>query len=107
MNYQTITKTVTLNYYHTPSHGYVQIHKNLVNEVATCKALQSQYSFYDTCKALQSQYSFYNAKLGLFYFEEDCDASEVLTALKNVGYEINFVDRHDDLETIKTYKRLG
>ena len=94
MNYQTITKEVTLGYYHTPSHGYVQIHKNLVNDVATCKALQSQYSFY-------------NAKLGLFYFEEDCDASEVLAALKNVGYKINLVDEFDEFETIKTYKRLG
>ena len=94
MNYQTITKSVTLNYYHTPSHGYVQVHKNLVNEVANCKALQSPYSFY-------------NAKLGLFYFEEDCDASEVLSTLKNVGYEINLVDEQDEFETIKTYKRLG
>lgn len=94
MNYQTITKSVTLNFYSTPSHGYLQVHKNLVNEVAACEALQSPFSFY-------------NAKLGLFYFEEDCDAPEILTALKNVGYEINVVDEYDESETIKSYKRLG
>lgn len=91
---KTQTKSVTLNFYSTPSHGYLQVHKNLVSEVPTCKALQSKYSFY-------------NAKLGLFYFEEDCDAPEVITALKNRGYEVNFVEQYDESETIKSYKRLA
>lgn len=92
--YQTIPKTVTLNFYSTPSHGYLQVHKNLVDEVAACNAFKSRFSFY-------------NARLGLFYFEEDYDAPEIMTALKNVGYKINIVDRLDELETIKTYKRLS
>jgi hypothetical protein len=87
-------KTVTLNFYSTPSHGYLQVHKNLVNEIAV--------------EATNSPYSFYNAKTGLFYFEEDCDASEVVTALRNLGYEINYAENHyDEYEIIKTYKRLG
>jgi len=60
-----------------------------------------------SCEALRSPFSFYNAKLGLFYFEEDCDAPEIMTALKNAGYEINIAEEYDELETIKTYKRLG
>jgi len=93
MKYQNINKSVTLNFYSTPSHGYLQVHKNLVSEIASCKALKSSFSFY-------------NDKLCLFYFEEDCDAPEILTALKNMGYEINIREQYDELETIKTYKRL-
>lgn len=93
MNYHTITKTVTLNFYSTPSHGYLQVHKNLVSEL--------------NVEATNSSYSFYNAKLGLFYFEEDCDAPEVLNALRDAGYEVNIVEEYDARETIKSYKRLG
>ena len=86
-------KTVTLNFYSTPSHGYLQVHKNLMKDIAV--------------KAVNSSYSFYNAKQNLFYFEEDCDAPEVLTALKNAGYTVNIVDEYDELETIKAYRRLS
>jgi len=86
-------KAVTLNFYSTPSHGYLQVHKNLLKDISV--------------KATNSPYSFYNAKTGLFYFEEDCDASEVATALKNAGYEINYVDHHDESEVMKSYRRLG
>jgi hypothetical protein len=89
-----MNKTVTLNFYSTPSHGYLQVHKNLLNEIASCKATNSGYSFY-------------NAKAGLFYFEEDCDAPEVLTALRNAGYEVNLVEQYDEHETIKSYRRLS
>jgi len=86
-------KTVTLNFYSTPGHGYLQVHKNLMKDIAV--------------KAVNSSYSFHNAKQNLFYFEEDCDAPEVLTALKNAGYTVNIVDEYDELETIKTYRRLS
>lgn len=86
-------KTATLNFYETPSHGYLQVHKNLMRDIEV--------------EAFKSSYSFYNAKAGLFYFEEDCDAPEVLTALRNAGYEINIVEQYDINETIKTYRRLA
>ena len=86
-------KTATLNFYATPNHGYLQVHKNLMRGIRV--------------EALKSGYSFYNAKAGLFYFEEDCDAPEVLTALRDAGYEINIVENYDMNDTIQTYNRLA
>ena len=86
-------KTITLNFYSTPSHGYLQVHKNLMNDIAV--------------KAINSSYSFFNAKQNLFYFEEDCDAPEVLNALKDAGYEVLIVSQYDERETIKSYRRLS
>ena len=86
-------KNATLNFYSTPSHGYLQVHRNLMRDI--------------NVKAINSPYSYYNAKSGLFYFEEDCDAPEVATALANAGYEIDYVNHYDESEVMKSYRRLG
>jgi len=77
-------KTVTLNFFETPSHGYLQVHKNLVSEIGFVPP---------------KGYSYFSPRTQTYYFEEDCDAPEFLNELKNNGIDYQIATQYLENES--------
>ena len=62
-------------------HAYLEVSYGVANAVPV--------------NALNSNYSYYDSRNRVYYIEEDVDAPEVISALRELGYTVNLHDLYE------------
>lgn len=84
-----IMKTMTLNYYQDPGHGWVKIKLDKLEGLGIAKEI-STYSYY---------------RNGSVYLEEDCDLAKLYKVCDNIGITIKLKEHHTNKQSkIRNYQ---
>lgn len=87
-------KTITLNFFEDPGHGWVKVKKELLSKLGIEKKISG-------CSYMRGDF---------VYLEEDCDASLLVEKLKEAGYVIktksSISDKSSKIRNYDTYEFL-